>query len=437
MSKIGIIIEREYLRRVSKKSFILLTFFLPFLFVAMLFVPLWLSNLKGDDIKTVAVIDATGKYGSLFKDTDHFHFMATDHSLEAYRNQSHKEVFAILNITDDLLLHPKAATLYSEKQIPRELTRLIDQTISQALEKEKLDSFQIPDLKRIMEECQISFTVQTFKWSQDGTEQASSSTIAAIVGGLFTFIIYIFIMMYGAMVMQGVMEEKTNRIIELIISSVRPFELMMGKIIGIMLIGLTQMIIWGIMTGILLAAGQFIFLNGMDPAILEESTSQLQNPMSINASMDQGAEIFQLIQSINLGEILIFFIIYFIGGYLLYASLFSAMGAIAEHPEDTQQFMIPVTLIMLFSFYAGIYSMENPDGPLAFWCSMIPFTSPVVMMIRIPFDVPLWEKLVSVILLYGFAVGCVWFAAKIYRTGILMYGKKPGIREIIKWFRYK
>jgi len=437
MNKLGIIVEREYLRRVSKKSFILLTVFLPFLFVGLIFVPLWLSNIKSSEIRTVAVIDATGKYQSIFEYTENFHFISSDQSLEDYREQTSPEVFAILNITGDLLTNPKAATLYSEKQVPGELTRLVNQAFSQALEKEKLDSFQIPDLKKIIEESQITFNIQTVKWSQDGTEQLSSSVVASIVGGVFTFIIYMFIMIYGSMVMQGVMEEKTNRIIELIISSVPPFELMMGKIIGVLLVGLTQVVIWAMLTGILLTGSQFILAGNIDPALLEQGAAPFNSPINMNGAMEQGNEIFQFLQTIHLGEILFFFVIYFIGGYLLYASLFSAMGAISEHPEDAQQFMIPVTFIMLFAFYAGLYSLENPDGPLAFWCSMIPFTSPIVMMIRIPFDVPLWEKLISVTLLYGAAIGFVWFSAKIYRIGILMYGKKPSLKEIVKWFRYK
>ncbi|MCD7976195.1 MAG: ABC transporter permease, partial [Tannerellaceae bacterium] len=291
--------------------------------------------------------------------------------------------------------------------------------------------------KKIIEESQITFNIQTVKWAQDGTEQLSSSVVASIVGGVFTFIIYMFIMIYGSMVMQGVMEEKTNRIIELIISSVPPFELMMGKIIGVLLVGLTQVVIWAMLTGILLTGSQFILAGNIDPALLEQGAAPFNSPINMNGAMEQGNEIFQFLQTIHLGEILFFFVIYFIGGYLLYASLFSAMGAISEHPEDAQQFMIPVTFIMLFAFYAGLYSLENPDGPLAFWCSMIPFTSPIVMMIRIPFDVPLWEKLISVTLLYGAAIGFVWFSAKIYRIGILMYGKKPSLKEIVKWFRYK
>ena len=335
-----------------------------------------------------------------------------------------------------MLNNPKAATLYSEKQVPAELSRLVNQTLSKQLESEKLVSFNIPNLKEIIRESKINFNVQTIKWSEDGKESASSATVASVIGMVFTFIIYMFIMMYGAMVMQGVMEEKTNRIIEVMISSVRPFDLMMGKIIGIGFVGLTQVFLWGIITTILVSVGGFMFSGGVDVASLQAGPQM--GMMDANAlASSSGNEIMGIINSINIAEIGISFIIYFIGGYMLYASIFAAIGSAVDSQEDTQQFMAPVTIFMIFALYAGIYSMENPDGPLAFWCSMVPFTSPIVMMVRIPFEIPLWEKLLSVSLLYTSAIGIVWLSAKIYRVGILMYGKKPSIKEMVKWIKYK
>lgn len=436
MNKIGLIIKREYLRRVSKKSFILLTLLTPFLFAALVFVPLWLSTIKGDEVRNIAIIDTTGKYASLFENNESFHFIHSDKTLDEYRQGEDKEVFAFLSITDDLLNNPKAATLYSEKQVPAELSRLVNQTLSKQLESEKLASFNIPNLKEIIRESKINFNVQTIKWSEDGKESASSATVASIIGMVFTFIIYMFIMMYGAMVMQGVMEEKTNRIIEVMISSVRPFDLMMGKIIGIGFVGLTQVFLWGIITTILVSVGGFMFSGGVDVASLQAGPQM--GMMDANAlASSSGNEIMGIINSINIAEIGISFIIYFIGGYMLYASIFAAIGSAVDSQEDTQQFMAPVTIFMIFALYAGIYSMENPDGPLAFWCSMIPFTSPIVMMVRLPFDIPVWELALSFALLFATAILIIWFSAKIYRVGILMYGKKPSIKEMIKWVKYK
>ncbi|WP_280747491.1 ABC transporter permease [Parabacteroides sp. PF5-9] len=434
MNKIGLIVKREYLRRVNKKSFILLTIFMPFLVVALIFVPLWLSTIKDGQVRTVAIVDATGKYAPLFEDTESFRFIQSEESLESYRKNPDKEIFAILNITDDLLLQPKAAFLYSEKQVPGELSRLVDQTIRRQMEQDKLATFNIPNLQQIIHESKVDFQIQTMKWSDDGSEKASSAMVASIVGIIFTMIVYMFIMIYGSMVMQGVMEEKTNRIVEVMISSVRPFDLMMGKIIGIGFVGLTQIFLWGILTMILFLIASLV----MAGEVSFNATDMLAMQQEMQtAGLTQGAEWLEMISTINFTEIGIYFVVFFVGGYMMYASIFAAIGSSVDSQEDTQQFLVPITLFMAFALYAGIYSMDNPDGPLAFWCSMIPFTSPIVMMIRIPFEIPLWEKLLSVAILYPSFIAIVWLSAKIYRVGILMYGKKPSLKEMIKWIRYK
>ena len=271
--------------------------------------------------------------------------------------------------------------------------------------------------------------MQTIKLSEDGSERESSVSLAYAIGILFTMTIYMFIIMYGSMVMQGVSEEKTNRIVEIMVSSVRPFDLMMGKIIGIGLVGLTQLFLWGILTMVGFTVIGLFFGAGA------EATVAMQQGGAATAG--EMGEWMAKLQSFNFSEILFFFVVYFFGGYLLYASLFAAIGSVIDHPEDAQQFMTPVILILVFALYAGIYSIENPDGPLAFWCSMIPFTSPVVMMMRIPYEIPLWQTLFSVFLLFASAVGLTWFSAKIYRIGILMYGKKPNLKEIIRWISFK
>ena len=436
MSKLGLVIKREYLRRVSKKSFILLTFLTPIFFVALLFVPLWLSSIKSDEVRRVAIIDNTGKYAQLFENTDNYVFVNSDKSLEEYRDAPNKELFAVLSITKDLLDTPKAATLYSDKQVPQDLERIVNQVLRQQIETDKLATFDIPNLKEIIQESKVNFSIQTIKWGKDGTEISSSSTVASITGLVMTVIIFMFIMMYGSMVMQGVMEEKTNRIIEVMISSVKPFDLMMGKIIGIGLVGITQIFLWGILTVALAFVGQFFLGGGMDPAAMESMT---QIAGAGSAAMQEAVkpEVLQILESINFTEIILYFVVYFIGGYLLFASLFAAIGASIDNPEDSNQFMTPIMILMMFAYFAGIYSMENPDGPLAFWCSMFPLTSPIVMMVRVPFDVPIWQAVLSVALLFATAIGTTWISAKIYRVGILMYGKKPTMKEIAKWVKFK
>lgn len=432
MNKIRLIIKREYLQRVRKKSFILLTLLTPLLMAAMLFVPLWLASFKGDTIN-IAIVDQTGKYAPLFEDTDHYKFHEANRSLEAYRTSENKELFAVLNISDDLLDNPQAAALYSEKQIPTDLSHLINQVLTKQLESEKLASFQIPDLENIIKKSHVNFNIQTIKWGKDGTESSSSTAIAHILGIISTFTIYMFIMMYGSMVMQSVTEEKTSRIVEIMVSSVRPFELMIGKIIGIGFVGITQICLWGILLSIFSGIGGMFLAGGMP------SASEMQTTMTMQPGIAMPDELSRLIQlqSFNFAEILLFFILFFIGGYLLYASLFAAIGSAVNAPEDSQQLMMPISILLIFGLYAGIYGINNPDGPLAFWCSMIPFTSPIVMMMRIPYEIPLWEKLISITLLYTTAIGLIWISAKIYRIGILMYGKKPQLKEIVKWITFK
>lgn len=438
MNKIGLIIKREYLRRVSKKSFLLLTFLTPFLFAALVFVPLWLSTIKGDDAKQVAIIDKTGKYANLFKNTEEYIFVTDQNiSIEEYRKKPDKEIFAFLNITDDLLQNPSAATLYSEKQIPLGLKNTIDKTLSNYLKDEKLASYNIENLKQIIEESKINFDVKTIKWDQDGGEKNTSAEVASILGMVLTLIIYMFILMYGSMVMQGVMEEKTNRIVEVMISSVKPFDLMMGKIIGVGFVGLTQVFLWGILTTVLVAGSLFFFGVSSTPADVMVGSMAQGMPATPEMTNGLSMQVHEIVNSINFGLIGSCFVIYFIGGYLLYSAIFAAIGSALEQQEDSQQFMTPIMLLMVFSLYAGIYSMNNPDGPLAFWCSMIPFTSPIVMMVRLPFDIPFWQLGLSIALLFITAIVIVGFSAKIYRVGILMYGKKPSIKEMIKWIKYK
>ena len=428
MNKIGLITQEEYLRRVSKPSFLFLTLLMPFLLAAIVFVPLWLSSFQGDETRTVAIIDKTGKYVPLFEDTKSYRFIRDERETdEQHRRIPSEEIFAFLFIQEDLSEKPEAATLYSKQQIPEELSRLVDQTLKRQIERDKLANYHLPDLEKILRESQVDFHVRTVKWNDDGSESHSSSILVSITGGLFTMLIYMFIMIYGAMVMQGVTEEKTSRIVEVLVSSVKPFDLMMGKIIGIGLVGLTQVFLWAIMTSFLLLLGGIF---------LPESDVASAGPLALNGQVSQD-EWLEILRSVDLTAIGILFILYFIGGYLLYSALFAAIGSATDSPEDTQQFMLPISLLLVFALYAGIYSMDNPDGPLAFWCSMIPFTAPIVMMVRTPFDIPLWQQILSLGLLYATAISSVWLSAKIYRVGILMYGKKASLGEIWRWIRYK
>ena len=402
-----LIIRREYLFRVRKKSFLLLTLLTPLLMIGMVFVPLWLASFKTDDVRTVALIDHTDRYAPLFTDADGYRFVTTPTN----------DPFATLEITNDLLRDPRAATLYSRQQIPTDLERLVNETLRQRMERDKMAAYGIPNLEQIIRNSHVDYQIRTVKLNDDGSESTSSTQLAYIIGIVFTLAVYMFITLYGSMVMQGVSEEKTNRIVELMVSSVRPFDLMAGKIIGIGLVGLTQLILWALLT--MIGVGAISALTATTPDAV------------------QTLEWMSALSSFNLPLLLLSFAAFFVGGYLLYASLFAAIGSVIDHPEDAQQFMMPVMLVLVFALYAGIYSLDNPDGPLAFWCSLIPFTSPVVMMMRLPFDVPLWQPLLSIALLYATAIGVTWLSGRIYRVGILLYGKKPNLKEMVRWITYK
>lgn len=432
MNKILIIIQREFLKRVRTKGFIILTITMPFIMAALVFVPLWLSSIENDEQQKVAVIDPTGVYAKALKASKSFAFSAQPVITEEMRSED-SPYDAVVAISGDLVKNNGKVTIYSHKEIPGNMLDYIQSKLNETVQKQKLEATGIAGLDKIIDDVQRDVNMKTVKWSKEGDEQASSTYVAIIVGGIFTLLIYIFVITYGGMVMQSVIEEKTNRIMELLVSSVKPFQLMMGKIIGVMLVGIAQMALWGVMLSIIMTVASVGF--GISQAQSIAAGQPMPSP-TMNMSQDT-QELLTAIVNLPYAEIGLMFIIMFVGGYLLYSSFFAATGASINEQEDANQFVVPITMITLFGLYAAMYSIENTDGPLAFWASLFPLTSPIVMMIRIPFGVPLWQELLSIALLYASAFLMIWIGGKIYRVGILMYGKKPSIKEIIKWMRYK
>lgn len=432
MNKILIIIQREFLKRIRTKGFIILTITMPFIMAALVFVPLWLSSIENDEQQKVAVIDPTGVYAKALKASKSFAFSAQPVITEEMRSED-SPYDAVVAISGDLVKNNGKVTIYSHKEIPGNMLDYIQSKLNETVQKQKLEATGIAGLDKIIDDVQRDVNMKTVKWSKEGDEQASSTYVAIIVGGIFTLLIYIFVITYGGMVMQSVIEEKTNRIMELLVSSVKPFQLMMGKIIGVMLVGIAQMALWGIILSIIMTVASVGF--GVSQAQSIAAGQPMPSP-TMNMSQDT-QELLTAIVNLPYAEIGLMFIIMFVGGYLLYSSFFAATGASINEQEDANQFVVPITMITLFGLYAAMYSIENTDGPLAFWASLFPLTSPIVMMIRIPFGVPLWQELLSIALLYASAFLMIWIGGKIYRVGILMYGKKPSIKEIIKWMRYK
>ncbi len=437
MSKIWIIIQREFMTRVKKKSFILLTILMPFIFAALIVVPLMLATIQGDEQKTVMVVDKTGRYVGSLKSTPNYAFVPTaDNKDEFYTEDS--EVEAVVQITADLAKNPKAVTIYSPREVKAELLSYVETCLGEQVRREKLSAYNIPELETIIADIQTDFHVATVKRNAEGDETSSNTYIAMTAGFIFTFLIYMFVMSYGGMVMQSVMEEKTNRIVELMVSSVKPFQLMMGKIIGVALVGFVQLAIWGVMLSIILVVCGSVFGLSTAPAVPAVAGADAQMAaVAQQAGGGEAAEIMSALMGLPYAELGIMFVLYFVGGYLLYASFFAAVGASINAQEDSSQFIMPVVLIMVFGLYAAMYSAENTNGPLAFWASIFPLTSPIVMMVRIPFGVPWWEEVLSLGLLFATSMAFVWISARIYRVGILMYGKKPSLREMLKWVRWR
>jgi len=425
---------------VMKKSFIILTFLTPILFAVMIAVPLWLSSIKDSTKKHIVVIDKTHSYSQVFKNNETYVFDFVDKPVEEIKKENadkkDDEFTALLVITDDLSKNPKAIALYSEKQVNLELKSYISGKLNKQVEQQKLEAYNIPNLKDMVEKSHTDIDIPTIKWGDNGQEKEGSAELALVIGMISAFVIYMFIIIYGAQVMAGVIQEKTSRIVEVIISSVKPFELMMGKIIGIALVGLTQFFMWVILTGSILFIGSRFIGSGADLASMQQANHMGIQSMTATQSPGEMQQLFAMLHGFDFMQIIVLFVLYFLGGYLLYASLFAAVGSAVDSETDTQQFSLPLTLPIIFAIYAAIYSAQNPDGPLAFWCSIIPFTSPIVMMVRLPFDVPAWQIILSLSILVLSFIGTTWMAGKIYRTGILMYGKKTTWKEMWKWMKY-
>lgn len=439
MSKISIIIQREYLSRVKKKTFIIMTILGPILFSGLMIIPVWLAT-QEQEKHFIEVIDDSKLVDGFVKDSKNIRYDFPPVSLEeAKRDFYSTDYTAILWIPENLLTSRKVVLLF-KKHPGMAVQERIRSGIETVLYENQLEEQGI-DLAKV-DAAHIPVNIVTEKQTESGSAERSNTGMNMAVGFGSGILIYIFIFLYGVQVMRGVIEEKTSRIVEVIISSVKPFQLMMGKIVGIALVGLTQFVLWVALTAVLAGIGQATILKDFadlkNPALQQNVVPNMPNQVNPqqNINYSEAAELFKDIQSINFAQILFAFLFYFLGGYLLYSALFAAIGSAVDNEADTQQFMMPITMPLVISFIAAQFIMQNPEGPLAFWFSIIPFTSPVVMMVRLPFGVPYWEIALSMGLLILTFIFMTWLAGKIYRTGILMYGKKVSYKELWKWLRY-
>ncbi|RLD38897.1 MAG: ABC transporter permease [Bacteroidetes bacterium] len=445
MSKINLIIQREYLTRVKKRSFIVLTFLGPLLMASIWIIPIYLSNLS-KETKVISVLDETGVFFDKFTGDENMQFIQAVPQLKAAKENLNKMGnYALLFIPKPDLHIPNTAIIYSEKQASLDVKNYIKGVMKKEIEAQKLAA------RGINPETLLSIKTNVFissiKVDGSGKEEKTSTEISMALGMFSAILIYFFIFLFGAQVMRGVIEEKTSRIIEVIISSVKPFQLMMGKILGIALVGFTQFMLWVILTSTLVFGFQYAYQDELktfqNTQIIETSQGMFpDSPTETKITETQTSNenigfLIDALTSIDYTIILGSFLFYFLGGYLLYAALFAAVGSAVDSEADTHQFMMPITIPLILSIVMAQLIINDPNGPIAFWMSMFPLTSPIIMMLRIPFGVPYWEIFTSATLLIIGFVFTTWIAAKIYRIGILMYGKKIGYKELWKWLFYK
>ncbi|MCF8232033.1 MAG: ABC transporter permease [Bacteroidales bacterium] len=451
MSKVSLIIQREYLTRVKKRSFVVMTILGPILLASLFIIPIYLAQMQGGDAKKIGIFDDSGLYKPAFQDSESYNFVFMNENLDSAKKAlPDSDLYGILYIPKTEVALPETAALYSANQPTLEVKSHLKSLMEKRLEKLKLRAEGIDQETLASINTDIKFS--SIKLNKSGEEEKSYAEVATAVGFFGAIVIYFFIFMFGSQVMRGVIEEKTSRIIEVIISSVRPFQLMMGKIIGIAMVGLTQILLWVVLTFGIYMAFTTAFSDTIDFRQQQEMAMQSQQ-MTNKLGMNNGdnmqnqvnkAEInprvnkvFDVIQSINFPLIIGSFIFFFLGGYLMYSALFAAIGSAVDNETDTQQFMLPITVPLILSIIVAQFVVQNPEGPLSFWLSIIPLTSPIIMMIRIPFGVPIFDMTLSVILLILGFIATTWLAGKIYRTGILMYGKKVDYKELWKWIRYR
>lgn len=451
MRNIKTIISREYLTRVKKKSFLITTFIVPILFAAMCVLPSVILLMSKEKGKHIGVVDQSGIVMSYFEDSESVTY--TDYSAEPVdlmkSRMSGLGLDALVVVSPlDTVQKTVSVASYSEKPLSVELKDRVQSRINDAVEDYRLAQYEIEDLKQIMEDVKADVSINTYVFDDSGEEKMTSFEVPMIISMVLSMIIYFFVMMFSGMVMQSVIEEKASRVVEVLVSSVKATELMFGKIIGVACVALTQFFLWIVLTLVLVGGfSAFVGFDSLmgDPAQTEqmmEMTAQMGgvDVADMTAAMSEGdgmATVLNTLKDFNWGQMVLAFVVYFVLGYLLYASFFAAIGSAVENEADTAQLQMPLTVPLMLAFFIAIYAFNAPDSSLVWWGSMIPFTSPIVMLARIPYGVPGWELALSVVLLAATFVACAWLSAKIYKIGILMFGKKTTFKDLWKWLKQK
>lgn len=457
-NNIKLIIGREYATRVKKKSFILTTVLTPLFMALVIVVPVLITMYQGSDRQVVSVVDNTGLLENYFKSDRHTQYIFLPP--EQFSQESLKTAYSELGASTAIYVSPLDSALnasvssYSKEPLSMDRKMAISGTVSKALRDQKLKALQIDNYDEIMAQVESDVRIDAFTLTDDGEEKKDSVEIYMVLAYLMSFLIYMFVFLFGGMVMRGVIEEKSNRIVEVIVSSVNSFDLMMGKIIGVALVALTQFTIWIVLlTGI--GAGVTSIVGAKAGGMSEETVAAIQktvanggvhpgDDLSVPVSPEEVAEmgdiagILEQISQINFGYMLVCFLIYFLLGYLLYAAMFAAVGSAVDNEADTNQLSLPITIPLIVGLFIMLHTFQHPSSSLSVWASIIPFTSPMVMLARIPFGVvPAWQLILSIVLLAATFVGSAYISGKIYKIGILTYGKKATFRDLFKWMTSK
>ena len=451
LRNINIIISREYLTRVRKKSFLLTTFLVPILFAALCILPSVIMFMAKDTGKQVGVVDQSGIVMPYLVDTDAIDYIdysdQTADSVKASFNELGLDALVVVSAIDQENRTVSVAS-YSSKPMSVDMKETITSKIDNAVEDYRISLYDMGDLKGIMESIESDISMATYTLDESGEEKISSSEVYMVISMLMSIIIYMFIAMFSGMVMQSVIEEKSSRVVEVLVSSVKATELMFGKIIGVACVALTQFFLWILLTLILVGGfSTFVGFDSImgDPAQTEQMMQMsgmasvggvsAEDMMAMTQEQNELGAVFTTLKEIDWLMMIVAFVIYFALGYLLYASLFAAIGSAVENEADTNQLQMPVTVPLMLAFFIALYAFNAPDSPIVWWGSMIPLTSPIVMLARIPFGVPVWELALSVVLLVATFAACGWLSAKIYKIGILMFGKKTSFKDLWKWLR--
>ena len=460
--KLGIIIQREYLNKVKKKSFLLTTFGVPILFAGMYAVMLFVMLKAEGDSKRIAVIDNSGIVMEKLENTKQLTFTRLDETdPEAVKNRlGDYDADILLYISPlDSATKSVTATTYADKPMGMETAEVLENRINDAVEDYRIGSYGIEGLDQILSEVHSDVHLTSYTVDAEGKETISQSEVYMIVSMVLAMALYMFIALFSGMVMSSVIEEKSSRVVEVLVSSVKSTELMFGKIIGVALVALTQFLLWIVLTLLIIGIlGGVVGMDKITGGVDQSQLEQIQEMSSMGGGMNMGSTldlqaltdttavadgptgmqaVLGTLGSLNYPQLIVSFLLFFLFGYLLYASLFAAIGSAVENEADTQQLSFPVTVPLLIGFLVAFYAFRAPESSIVWWFSMIPFTSPIVMLARLPFGVPTWELILSIGLLVLTFVVCAWASAKIYKVGILMYGKKSSFKDLWKWLKQK